>query len=34
MFFLEHSPQKKPNADFKETCDIEPKLMKYLINIF
>lgn len=34
MFFLEHSPQKKPNADFKETRDFEPKLIKYLNNIF
>lgn len=34
MFFLEHSPQKKPNADFEETCDFEPKLIKYLNNIF
>lgn len=33
-FFFGHSPQKKPNAAFKETYDFEPKLIKFLNNIF
>lgn len=32
--FLEYSPQEKPNAGFKETYEFEPKLVKYLNNIF